>query len=42
MFSMGSKAWTQLRNHGSIAGNLWDAGYAAPDGSLFAADNTSG
>ncbi|KAK5043570.1 hypothetical protein LTR84_011430 [Exophiala bonariae] len=42
MFSMVSKAWTQLRNYGSIAGNTWGAGYAAPDGSLFAADNTSG
>lgn len=41
-FSMASKAWTELRNYGSIAGNLWGAAYAAPDGSLFAADNTSG
>lgn len=42
MFSMTSKAWTQQRSYGSIAGNTWGAAYAAPDGSLYASDNTSG
>ncbi|KEF52491.1 uncharacterized protein A1O9_11333 [Exophiala aquamarina CBS 119918] len=41
-FSMTTKAWTQLRSYGSVAGNTWGAGYAAPDGSLFASDNATG